>query len=317
MKNPLFIIIIVLLFCIGCNAQEKRGKQHIAVCTPEKGCTFSEITLAPAEVDKLLGKSNFWTTASSDATLILELCQTSKDEKRSLKEIHQAYGGKGEPAIGDRFDLQKYIIEKGCFSCPNHTKKISFNGKGEGYSGDGFFYLNIQADEAYMPNEAFRQMGWMQGEGSNDVVIDQFIRKNVIETYTVAEGRKYRQIMDLGSQPGGQQEKLNEQRFKKDFKKTGKSRKYNGNDDLEYVGKDDENRTIRIWLTPSRDVCLPLGRFDAVGFYNLGYLSLDGMTYLITEISGPDFHLKITSVTDASYQFNPAGYQAMKLPGIE
>jgi len=320
MKSVLSYLFLFIQLVSCTNAQEKEAKQYLALCTQGKGCRFSEITISAGEVDKLLRKSNFWTTASPDATLILENCESVKNEQQTLEEIDRSYGGKA--VILKKIDLEKYLKEKGCFACPNHTKKISFFGSGVGesgerYAGNGFFYLNIQADEAYMPNEAFRQMGLMDGEGSNAVTVDQFIRKNVIETYTVADGKKFRQVMDLGYQLGLQQEMLNEQRFKEDFKKTGKTRKYNGNDDVEYVGKDNEGKTINIWLTPSRDVCLPLGRFDAVGFYNLGYLSLDGITYLITEMSGSDFHLKLNSVTDATYQFNPAGYQTVKLPGIE
>ncbi len=321
MKSILYLLLFIQLTSCT-NAQDRTGKQHLAVCTDGKGCEFSEITIAASEVDKLLGKNNFWTAATPDATLILDKCESKKDEKQTLEEIDRRYGGSGKAIVLKKIVLEKYLKEKGCFACPNNTKKISFSGSGVGesgerYAGNGFFYLNIQADEAYMPNEAFKQMGWMNGEGSNAVTVDQFIRKNVVETYTVAEGKKFRQVMDLGSQPGLQQEELNEQHFKKDFKKTGKTRKDNGNDDVEYVGKDNEGRTINIWLTPSKDVCLPLGRFDAVGFYNLGYLAMDGITYLITEMSGPDFHLKLTSVTDATYQFNSAGYQTMKLPGIE
>lgn len=322
MKNIFFLLLFVQFFSSCTNAQEKKTKQTLAVCTDGKGCEFSEITIAASEVDKLLGKNNFWTAATSNATLILEKCESKKDEKQTLKDIDRSYGGSGQAVVLKKIDLERYLKEKRCFACPNETKKISFSGSGVGesgerYAGNGFFYLNIQADEAYMPNEAFKQMGLMDGEESNAVTVDQFIRNNVMETYTVTEGNKFRQVMDLGSQLGMQQEKLNEQRFKKDFKKTGKTRKYKSNDDIEYVGKDNEGRTISIWLTPSRDVCLPLGRFDAVGFYNLGYLSIDGITYLITEMSGPDFHLKLTSVTDASYQFNPAGYQTIKLPRIE
>lgn len=322
MKNMLFLFLFVQFFSSCTNAQEKKTKQILAICTDGKGCEFSEIAISASEVDKLLGKSNFWTLANANATLILDKCESKKDEKQTLEEIDRSYGGSGKTVVLKKIDLQKYLKEKGCFACPNRTKKISFSGSGTGesgekYAGNGFFYLNIQADEAYMPNEAFKQMGLMNGEGSTRVTVDQFIRNNVIETYTVADGKKYRQVMDLGAQLGAKQDRLNEQRFKKDFKKTGKTRKYRGNDDIEYVGKDNEGRTISVWLTPSGDVCLPLGRFDAVGFYNLGYFSIDGITYLITEMSGGDFHLKLTSVTDATYQFNPAGYQTIKLPGIE
>ena len=295
--------------CTG-TAQEKKALQHVAFCTEKKGCQVAAITMPAAEVDKLLGKSNFWTTAAPNATLILQNCESAKDEKRSLAEIHHAFGGSGTPGTASSADLSKYLREKGCLTCPNATKKISFWGKtNEGKTLNTYFFLNLRADEAYMPNEAFKQMGLNSGEGGENVIINQFLRNNVCETYMISEGRKIHSKMDLGSHL--QMDALNEKRFKTEFKKTGKTRKSvaTGMQEAEYIGKIEDGRTVQFWLAPSPDVCLPPGRFDAFGFYNLGYLSLDGITYLTTEITGPDFALKITGISDGSYQFNPAGYQ--------
>ena len=304
MKSILFFLLFIL-FTSSSNAQDKKAKQQIAICEQGKGCEIMEIKTTPEAIDKALSKPDFWINAADSATLVIENCTHKIEEKLSPVEIHQSFGGKGAPKKITDFDLAKYLEQKRC--CANTTKKIAFNGNGEGYSGTGYFFLNIQSDEAYMPNDAFKQMGWEHGEGG-DFVIDQFIRNNVIETYTIAEGKKYYSVVDMGSHL--QQDKLNEDRFKTDFKKTGKTRKYDGNNDVEYVGKDDEGRTISVWLTPSRDVCLPKGKFDMVGFYNLGYFSVDGITYLITELSGPNFHLKVTGISDGSYSFNPAGYKS-------
>lgn len=310
MKN---IWLLFLFFSSSCtNAQDRTEKQHLAVCTEGKGCAFSEITIAANQVDKLLGKNNFWTAAVSDATLILENCESKKDEKQTLEEIDLSYGGSGKAVVLKTIDLEKYLKEKGCFACPNETKKISFYASGDGQFGNGYFFLNIRAGEAYMPNAAFQQ--FMSGqEESNAVTVDQFIRNNEMETYTIAEGQKYRTKMALGTTVSVvQSDAINEKRFKNDFKKTGKTRKHlnTANTETEYTGKDDEGRTISFWIAPSPNVCLPPGKFDAFGFYNLGYISVDGITYLVTEISGAGFQIKLTSISDGSYNFNPAGYKS-------
>lgn len=304
---------LFILFTSCTSAQEKKDKQHLAICTEGKGCAFSEITIPAAEVDRLLGKSSFWTTASSDATLILEDCDSKKDEKQTLVEIDQSYGGAGKTVTLKKIDVEKYLQEKGCFACPNATKKMSFyiNASGEdSMSGNGYFYLNLKAGEAYMPNEVFRQL---YGSEAGDIVVDQFIRNGKMEQYMIAGGKKYYHFMPIGTNISLiKDDALNERRFKTDFSKTGKTRKHlnTNNVETEYTGKDDEGKIISFWIVPVQNVCLPPGKFDAFGFYNLGYISVDGITYLVTEISGAGFQIKLTGISDGSYNFNPEGYQS-------
>lgn len=314
MKNILFLILSIQL--ASCTiAQDNIEIQTLAVCTRGTGCEFSEITIAASQVDKLLGKNNFWTSAASNATLILDKCESTKDEKQTLEEIDRHYGGSGEAIVLKKIDLEKYLKEKGCFACPNETKKISFSASASGedvQSGNGYFFLNLKAGEAYMPNAAFQQ--FMSGQiGSEHMVIDQFMRNNALETYSIVEGEKYRTTMAIGTNIALiQNDAINEKRFKDDFRKTGNTRKHlnTSNTETEYTGKDDDGKTINFWITPANDVCLPEGKFDAWGFYNLGYISVDGMTYLVTEISGSGFQIKVTAISDGSYNFNPAGYKS-------
>lgn len=300
-----------ILFFSCTQAQEKKEKQHLAVCTQGKGCEFSEIIIPASEVDRLLGKSNFWTTASSNATLILDNCDSKKDEKRTLKEINLSHGGSGEIVL-KKIDLEKYLREKGCFACPNETKKFSFyiHASGEDVmSGNSYFYLNLKAGEAYMPNEAFQQL---YGSEMGGMVVDQFLRNGKMEQFMVAEGKKYRHSMPIGTNISViKDDALNEKRFKEEFKKGSTRKHLNTNSvETEYIGKDDEGRMIHFWIVPVQNVCLPKGKFDAFGFYNLGYISVDGITYLVTEISGSGFQMKLTGISDGSYNFNPVGYQS-------
>ncbi|MBL7707295.1 MAG: hypothetical protein JNM21_17245 [Taibaiella sp.] len=303
-------MLLFLLFApVSCsNAQETKATQTLAVCTKGKGCSFSAISIPASKVDQLLGKTNFWTAAATDATLILDKCASKKEEGQTLEEIDRSYGGSGKAIALKKIDLEKYLKERGCFACPNATKKISFRAIGDGQSMSSFFYLNLKAGEAYMPNEAFLEMNNGAHEG---MVIDQFIRNNTMETYAVAAGKKYVSKMPLATSPAGR-DAVSGQSFKHDFKKTGKTRKHlnTANMETEYTGMDDEGRTISFWMVAYPDVCLPPGKFDAYGFYNLGYVSVEGSTYLVTEITGADFQVKITAVSDGAYQFDPAGYQS-------
>ncbi len=312
MKNSWFLLFFILFFS-SCNAQKKETTQTVAFCTEGKGCEFSELTLSASEVDRLLGESNFWARATPYATLILNKCAHIKEEKRTLAEIDQSYGGNGKDIVLKKMDIEKYLREKGCVTCPNATKKMSFYVQASGeteVSGNSYFYLNLKAGEAYMPNEAFHQL---YGSEAGDIVVDQFIRNGKIEQYMIAEGKKYRHSMPIGTTISViKEDAMNEKRFKTDFKKTGKTRKHPGTLHLEteHVGKDDDGNTIHFWIVPYPEVCLPKGKFDAFGFYNLGYISVDGITYLVTEISGAGFQLKLTGISDASYSFNPTGYQS-------
>jgi len=315
MKNILFLLLFIQ-FTACTKAQDKKEKQTLAICTEDKGCTFSEITISASDVDKLLGKNNFWTTASANATLIMVNCKSTKDEKQTLIEIDKSFGGSGKDVVLKKMDLEQYLKGKGCFTCPNETKKFSFFISADDHSGNGYFYLNLKAGEAYMPNEAFHQI---YGAEVSGIVVDQFMRNGKMETFTIAEGEKYKQVMPIGTNISAiGADALNEKRFKTDFKKSGNTRKHlnTTNIETEYIGKDSEGKIMSLWTTPSFDVCLPPGKFDAFGFYNLGYISVDGITYLVTEISGSGFQMRLTGIADGTYIFNPVGYKTFNLPGM-
>lgn len=310
-RLPIYIAFTIALFSCT-NAQEKQDEQHhIAICEEKKGCEFAKVTLNASNVDELLRKKDFWTKASPNATLILVKCESLLDEERSLEEIHQAYGGKGAIKIKNKLDIEKHIKDNNCFQmlCPNKTKKISFSFKGEENNGTTFFYLNIQQDESFMPHEAFKMMGIPTvAEDGGEVSVNQFIKnKGFIDNYVIADGKKVHTQMDLRS-VNPEQEKLNYQRFQKDFKKTGQERKFQNTPEVEYIGYDDEGRQISVWVAKSADVCVPPDKFSIVGFYNLGYFNIEGETYLITELSGSNFQLKVIGLTDAEYSFNTSGY---------
>lgn len=313
MKNisVLFILFISLSSCS--HAQE--GKLTIARCETGKGCNEVITQRSINAITQQLKRPDLATTFTETSVLVIEKCDLRNENKLTLAQLHIRYGGTGTPKKISDLDLEKYLEEKGCFGpdCPNATKKISFfiNASGEdAFSGNGYFYLDLKAGEAYMPNEAFQKI---YGSEANGMVVDQFLRNGKMETYAIAEGQKYRTSMPIGTNIAAiGTDALNEKRFKEEFRKTGNTRKHlnTNNVEAEHTGKDDEGKTIRFWIVPVKNVCLRKGKFDAFGFYNLGYISVDGITYLVTEISGPGFQMKITDISDGSYNFNPAGYRS-------
>lgn len=309
--NPiLFIFSSLLILSCSLASENKQAGQHVAICEEGQGCEFAKMDLHASVVDQLLQRNNYWTNASDSATLIIVNCASEIDEQRSLAEIHQAFGGQGEVNVKSKLNLEKHFSDHQCFlNCANETKKIEYSFSSPEASGNTFFYLNIQKDEAFMPQAAFELYGIPTvDEEGRPVAINQFIkRKGFIDNYLIAGGKKIHTQMSLRTE-SPEQEKLNYQRFLEDFEKTGNVRKSQNQDEVEYVGKDDEGNVVYIWLRKTADVCVPADKFAIVGFYNLGYLLVDNQTYLITELKGSNFQLKVTSVSDEEYSFDTSGY---------
>lgn len=312
MKNT--ILLFTLFISLTACSQPQKGNLTIAQCETGTGCKEIITKLNITEIAQKLKRPDLATAFTEESVLVIENCDFRDEKKLTLAQLHTQYGGTGSPKKITDFDIEKYLKEKGCLSlsCPNATKKMSFyiNASGEdAFSGNGYFYLNLKAGEAYMPNEAFHQL---YGSEAGDIIVDQFLRNGKMEQYMIAEGKKYRHSMPIGtniSVIGA--DAINEKRFKEEFKETGNTRKHLNTNSIEteYTGKDDEGTMISFWIVPVQNVCLPKGKFDAFGFYNLGYISVDRITYLVTEISGSGFQMKITGIADGSYSFNPAGYQ--------
>ncbi len=315
MKNLYLMAIGFFLFT------SVRAQQTVAICKEKYGCDIAQVNLPRPEIDKLLGKTNFLTAAGKGAILLLNSCNATIEEKRTTLDLHKAFGGKTSPKILSSFDLKRYLVEKACVSnCPNTTKRISFKLTSPEHSGSGYFFANLKNGEAYMPDAAFQQF-YAGTEGFAGMKVDAFFRNFQYITYFVdPEGKKFKSDMPIGTSMAGIGNDLkNESRFKNDFKVTGKKRQHLNTKDFEYeyVGKDDEGAALTFWLGPAYNVCLPPGKFDAFGFWNLGYISVDGKTHLVAEISGPGFKVTVTNVSEGNYSFNPAGYQSISMPVIK
>lgn len=312
MKN--LILILSLLISLTSCAQEQKSGLTIALCEKGKGCKDVIAQSNLKEIAQLLNRPDLAEASTGKTILVIENCNFKEESKLTLAQIHQSYGGKGEPEKIKNFDLAKYARENGCMlNCANTTKKISFHIKTTGedaVSGNGYFFLNLKAGEAFMPNESVQQFYGSEMEG---IVLDQLLRRGKIDSYMITEeGEKIYGNIPVGINMSViKNDAMNEKRFKTDFKKTGNTRRHLNTTatETEYTGKDGGGKTMSLWIIAVANVCLPNGKFDAFGFYNLGYISVDGITYLVTEISGSGFQAKLTGIADGAYNFNTTGYK--------
>lgn len=307
-------LILILNILISSGAFSQNGDFRIALCKKGAGCQEIITKLSEPEVFKQLKRPGLLELTKRNQILIVEDCIFKNEFEKSLDQLHFQYGGKGPVSKLPAFNFEKYLAQNKCLACPNPTKKISMSITADEMSGTGYFFISWEKEEAFMPNAAYQQL-YKNVEGASSMTIDAFFKDYNYITYAIdSEGGKWKMNMPIGtSVMSFGKDKENEARFKRDFKATGKKRPFLGGSDfeVEYLGKDDEGKPITFWLGPAKDVCLPLGKFDALGFYNLGYIAVDGITYAVTEISGSGFKAKVTGIENGSYSFNPVGYKSI------
>ncbi|MVO10171.1 hypothetical protein GOQ30_13445 [Flavobacterium sp. TP390] len=304
MKKNILFLFILFLSQIGYTQV-----QTITICSENKGCEFAKVTLNKHQIDAILVKPNFLAKEKGVVILNLVECISTIEKNKTLQVIHEAHGGKGTIKEKKNFDLRKYLFEKGCLvNCPNTTKRISFEVITDEFNGSGFYFHNIQAEESFMPNESWQQL--YQGE-MNEVVMNTFLKKNENTSYTIAEGNKWKVKMPYGTIFNDLNNLSFSNTFHAKFKKTGNKKSFlNTNDfQFEYIGKDAEGKKMVLWLGPGGNVCFANGKAIGAGFFNLGYLKIDGITYLITELSGSNFNVKVTEIEEGSYSFDTTGYK--------
>ena len=305
-RRTLIFFILTLMCCANVDAQRK-----LLFCEEKKGCSIASTRLSAAELEAMFRQPNLLLNVDSNALLVINGCTASIEKDKTAQQVHQSFGGQGNPGRKLNADLRQYLSQKGCAGCPNNTQRISFLVKTTEHSGSGYFFANLQSGEAYMPNASFQQF-YAGTEGFGNMTIDAFFRDKKYVSYVIdPEGKKYRMDMAIGTDMKtiDGQDLDNQEYFKKNFKATGRKRPHLNStlEEVEYSGQGEEG-PITFWLAPAHTVCLPPGQFDAFGFFNLGHLAIDGVTYLVCEISGPDFQVRVTGVQEGSYQFNPAGY---------
>ncbi|NCT08845.1 MAG: hypothetical protein GW772_02015 [Flavobacteriia bacterium] len=287
------------------------SQQVITICTQNNGCEFAKVNLTKSQIDDILGKPNFVVREKGVVIINLMDCVSTIEKNKIPQAIHEANYGKGIVKERKNFDLKKYLFEKGCLKkCSNNTKKISFQIKSDEFNGSAFSFLNIKAEESFMPNESWQKMS--QGE-MVEGVLNTFIKKNKNISYFIAEGKKWKVTTPYGAIFNDLNDPEFSALFHKRVTKTGNKKPFlkNGEIQYEYSTTDDEGNKMTFWLTLSKDVCFVNGKNIPAGFFNLGYILLDGITYLVTELSGQNLNIKIIDIEDGNYSFDTSGYSEM------
>ncbi|MFB2119815.1 hypothetical protein [Parapedobacter sp. 2B3] len=311
-------LMVCVVMALSCKSKESEviKTETVATCVAEAGCTFYSVALTRAEIDQLLNKNNFFAAAETGAVLVLVDCAPVIEEGQSLESIDRKYSGAGAAQFGEGFDFKQYVLDHGCFAFPNNTKRISFTANADGEAYTGYFFLNIKQGEAFMPNESFQAMAPLEGA----VRVDAFMQHRVMKTYMVdPEGKKWVMDMPIGMTYGVSPEDVeNLERFHRDFKKTGKRERFlqTALYAEEYTGTDDDGAQMNIWLVPATDVLLPPEEFACVGFFNVGYIQVNGVTYLMYKLTGSGFAIAVTGIEDGEYSFDPTGYTPFSVPGF-
>ncbi|GGG96880.1 hypothetical protein GCM10007415_35170 [Parapedobacter pyrenivorans] len=314
-------LLVCLALLLSCTSKEREiiKTETVATCAAEAGCTFYSIALTRAEIDQLLNKNNFFAAAKAEAVLVLVECAPVIEEDQSLEVIDGKYGGTGEVQWGEGFDVKNYLIQHACFTFPNNTKRIDFRAmdKAQGRTLQGHSFLNLKEREAFIPSETF--VG-MLPEAEGAVQVDVFMRDRVMIQYMIdPEGNKWEIRMDIGMTYGPSPEDVADlAHFEAHFKKTGNRVPFlqTALYSEEYKGKDAEGADMNIWLVPSTDVILPPDEFAMVGFLNIGYIQLGGVTYLMHKFTSSVFDVEVTGIQDGEYSFDPTGYKPFSMPGF-
>ncbi len=303
MKKTILIVTFAFTIAFGFSQE-----QSITICTENNGCELATVQMTKHEIDQILSKTNFLTIEKEAVILNLVECESSIEKNKTLQAIHESYGGKGTIKKRTHFDLKKYLFEKGCKACPNPTKRVSFNAKGDEFTGSAYCYINVQKEETFVPNDSWQQL--YQGE-LGTMVLNTFMTKQQQTSYIIdPEGVKRKFTTPYGSSLETMGAEESNEKFKKNFKRTNNQKQFlNTNQtQYEYIGKDATGAALTMWLTPSEDVCLPKGKVVVTALFNLGYIAIDGITYMISEIEGSNFHIEVTGMELGSYSFDTSSY---------
>ncbi len=298
---------LCLLFCIGLKSYCQ--DQVITICSEKNGCQYAKVSLTKAQIDILLAKPNFLAKEKGVVLLSLVNCSPSI-EKMTVQQLHQKFGGKGVSKEIKNFDLRKYLLDKNCLGCPNTTKRISFEITTDGQTMKGFYYHNLNNKESFMPDESYKEL-YKDMEISN-MTHNSFILDNKFISYTInPEGNKFKSIVTSGSTDQYINSDENIQRIKNTIKKTGNKKPFIATTrfQYQYETQDGEGNKIMMWITPAPNTCFRKGQIVPSGFYNLGYLEIDGEAHFISEISGNNYLIKVTHIEVGSYSFTPVGYK--------
>jgi hypothetical protein len=294
------LIPLLMLLVQSCS----EARQQVLLCSEGKGCRSTTLNAAPAEIEAALNKPGLLTQAPEGSILVLNRCEVLLEKDRSAEQIHQVYGGEGTITEAAPVNIKTYLAENGCGGCPNPVKKISFQITSPELNSNAYFFVDVNKDEAFMPDEAFQKL---------------YAGQQQLQYVVSPDGQRYVVDMPIGTDLEIAGKGSEAQYFKKQFQATGKTRTFlqTSDKEIEYQGTA-EGKHITIWLGPAHDICVSQEQTACWSFFNLGYLNIDGKTWLVTEIATESHRVKVTGVGNGSYRFNTEGYKRMEqlAPGI-
>jgi inhibitor of KinA sporulation pathway (predicted exonuclease) len=196
------------------------------------------------------------------------------------------------------------------------NKKISFKINSAEGNMSSYFYFNTKNGYSMLDDKANEQLVGKQEGTMTQIKTPQ---TNFYGYSKTAEGNFAFEMgdNDNGSAHQNLISELNSERLFKTFKKQANVVPKGTNGvpfaRVGYTGKDDEGKTVTIWLSDAQDVKLDIGyTFDLIGHWGLGYVaSPTGRTYLITGFEGDGMGIFLTGIQQASVQFSGAGYKTM------
>lgn len=192
------------------------------------------------------------------------------------------------------------------------NKKIGFTVSSPDGNMVGHFFLNTKNGYSLLPYNSIKKTA----EGEVNQILTPF---SELITYTKAPEGSF--VMKMSSKESSEANhdwisKEGSKKFFTTFKKTGKVSSLGGKNQfksVEYVGKDDEGKTIYVYLAASPDIKIDTRNTHSLtGHFGLGYVaSPSKRTYLVTGISGAEGSVFMTYIVNASYSFSGKNYKPM------
>ena len=178
----------------------------------------------------------------------------------------------------------------------------------------GHFFFNTKNGYAFLPHEALSET--VQGDGELNQILSPFT-----EFFQYTKSSEGNFVMKMSSNISSESNhdwisKESSKKFFSTFKKTGKSIKLGGQKQfksIEYQGKDDDGKTMYVYLAASPDIRIDTRKtFSLTGHWGLGYIaSPSKRTYLITGIKGGDMGIFMTYIENTSHTFSGKNYTPM------
>jgi hypothetical protein len=223
--------------------------------------------------------------------------------------------------VYDKFGLQSTFT---------FNKKVGFMVASSEGDMVGHIFLNTKNGYSLLPHEALSEM--VESDGEMNQIMSPFT-----EFFQYIKSSEGNFVMKMSNNESSESNhdwisKESSKKFFSTFKKTGNIVKLGGQKQfksVEYVGNDDEGKTMYVYLAAAPDIRIDTRKtYSLTGHWGLGYIaSPSRRTYLITGIKGGGTGIFMTYIENTSHTFAGKNYKPMgdivgtaiqnKMPEIE